>query len=253
MTYRRLPLEGAKNVRDLGGYPVPGGVTRFNRFIRSESPRGLTGGDLEFIKSYGVTVSIDFRGDNEVKRHPSRLEGVPWIKYVRCPTFDRQLAFAAGIVAADGRPSINAFVDWGEKYISLLENGKNWVRDTLRVMAGAQGAVIFNCTTGKDRAGVMSALLLSLAGVCDADIIADYCVSELYLTEIYEELLAEYRIRRPDEKGSIDSPFFRTSRRNMATLLDYLNGRYGRAGNYIKECGVDDRDITALRERLVGD
>lgn len=244
MTYRRLPLEGLQNARDLGGHPVPGGVvTRYRRLIRCEAPKDLTPGDLEFLKAYGVAASIDFRGDQEVSRNPSVFENSGGFVYHRCPTFDKKLAFASG----GGK--LGETIDWGEKYIELLEGAKNWVSDTLRIMAGAQGAVIYNCTTGKDRSGVISALLLGLAGVAEPDIIADYTVSELYLKDVYEKLLSEYR--RPGAPADLNNPFFRTKPESMSALLDYLNAKYGGIEPYVKNCGVTDREIAAIRESLV--
>ncbi|MCL2408389.1 MAG: tyrosine-protein phosphatase [Oscillospiraceae bacterium] len=252
MQYRRLPLEGLKNARDLGGYPSQsGGVTRFGQFIRCEAPRALTSGDIEIIKSCGVTDSIDFRGDNEVAAHPNSLASADGFIYHRCPTFDKQLAFAAANHPLKGRPAMDAFVDWGEKYIELASNAKAWVKTTLGIMAKARGGVIFNCTTGKDRTGVISALLLGIADAAEADIIADYCVSELYLTEVYREILEEYLKRWPGETANLSSPFFRTAPENMGTLLEHIKTAYGGVMGYLESCGLMADELSRLREKLV--
>ena len=300
MEYRRLPLEGLSNARDLGGYPVKGGgATSFRRFIRCEAPRDITDGDIDFLREYGVTVSIDFRGDSEIERHPSRLANVQGIEYRRCVTFDKQVAFSSGQASKDARPAeeskpaeekrpaeaskpadedkptedarpaeaskpadegkpaeekrpaMDAFVDWGEKYIEIVENSRGWIRDTLGIMAAADGAVLFNCATGKDRTGVISALLLGIAGVAGTDIVADYCVSELYLKPLYEELLAGFLAKWPDEKADIKSPFFRTDPVNMETLLRYIYETHDGVEGFIKSCGVDDAVTAALRKKLV--
>jgi len=254
MQYRRLPLEGLKNARDLGGYPSQsGGVTRFGQFIRCEAPRALTAGDIALIKSCGVTDSIDFRGDNEVAAHPNSLASDDGFIYHRCPTFDKQLAFASANHPLKGRPAMDAFVDWGEKYIELITSGKEWVRTTLGVMAEAQGGVIFNCTTGKDRTGVISALLLGLADVAEADIIADYCVSELYLAEVYSEILQNYLKRWPGETADLSSPFFRTAPVNMGTLLTHIKTAHGGVIGYLESCGLTEAELTRLREKLVAE
>ena len=252
MNYRRLPLEGLYNVRDLGGHPVPGGgATRFGRFIRSALPQGATDSDLAFLKDYGVTVSIDFRGDREVERQPSCFDGLPWIKYLRSPTFNAQVAFAAKASVGSSRPAMDAFVKWGEKYIELTDDCRDWVCATLTMMAASDGAVIYNCTTGKDRTGLISALLLGLAGVDYADIIADYCVSEVYLTAIYNELIAAYLARWPDREAKPENPFFKTAPENMSVLLAHLDGKYGGIEPYIRACGVGDDTIAKLRRQLI--
>ena len=241
MTYRRLPLTGLCNARDLGGHPTVNGVTRFGAVLRCEAPRALAKEDIDFLRRYGVTVSIDFRGDKEVRRYPSSLENVSGIEYRRAPTYDAQLAFASG--GAAGK-----FVNWGDKYIALIENARDWVRDTLQTIAGAAGGVICNCTTGKDRTGVISALLLGLCGVPDDDIIADYCVSEIYLKDVYGELLSN----EPGKTVDVDpmSPYLRTAPENMAALLGYLYDRGG-VETYLKSCGVTPDEIAELRKKLI--
>ncbi|MCL2401569.1 MAG: tyrosine-protein phosphatase [Oscillospiraceae bacterium] len=253
MHYRRLPLVGLKNARDLGGHPtMGGGVTKFGRFIRCEAPRALTTDDIALIKSCGITDSIDFRGDSEVAAYPSVFASDESFIYHRCPTFDKQLAFASANHPKN-RPAMDAFVNWGEKYIELITNSKDWVRTTLGVMAQSRGGVIFNCTTGKDRVGVISALLLGLTDVAEADIIADYCVSELYLAEVYREVLAHYLKRWPGETADLSSPFFRTAPENMETLLAHIQTAYGGVAGYLESCGLTADELTLLREKLVAE
>ena len=251
MNYRRLPLDGLHNARDLGGYPIrDGGVTAFRKFVRCEAPRNLSERDIEFLKAYGVTVSIDFRGDSEISRHPSCLQNIPGVEYCRCVTFDKQIAFASGTNAEEKRPAMDAFVDWGEKYIEIADKSGDWIKNTLREMSRAEGAVLFNCATGKDRTGLISALLLGLAGVADYDIVADYCVSEIYLKEQYEELLAGFLERWPDEKADINSPFFKTAPVNMEILLDHIYKTHNSVEGFVVSCGITDAEIARLRSKL---
>ncbi|MCL1835222.1 MAG: tyrosine-protein phosphatase [Oscillospiraceae bacterium] len=295
MDYRRLPLKGLCNARDLGGYPAQGGITKFHEFIRSEAPDKVTDKDIEFLKGYGVTVAIEFRGEQEIARQPNKLSDVQGIEFNLSQTFDSQVAFASnasgkeeagqageqsnagqgeqageqsnagqgekekdgkgGKDGKDGkdekRPAMDAFVDWGEKYIEISQNCGAWVRNTLELMAGAKGAVIYNCATGKDRTGIISALLLGIAGVSERDIIADYSVSEIYLKEAYVELLKGYLAKWPDDKATIESPFFKTSPKNMETLLAHFDSAHGGVAGYVKSCGVSDDTVAALRRKLV--
>jgi protein-tyrosine phosphatase len=249
--YRRLPLEGLCNARDLGGYPTEnGGVTRYGAFVRCEAPCELTEGDLAFLREYGLTTVVDFRGDEEVARRRSALEGLPWVDYRRSPTFNGQVAFGAR--AGDAGPPVTAFVRWGEKYVEMADDCRDWVARTLTLLAGARGAAMFNCTTGKDRTGIISALLLSLAGVRGEDIVADYCVSEVYLARVYEPLLREYNLRFPGEGGAeLTNPFFKTSPVNMSVLLAHLETAYGGGEAYVRACGAPEGAIETLRAKLV--
>ena len=250
--YRRLPLEGLYNARDLGGYPAKGGqMTRYGVFVRSDAPRRLTAGDLTFLKDFGVTTAIDFRGDRETSTEPSCLKGAGWIRYLRSPAFNEQVAFAAR--RSGGGPPVSTFVEWGAKYTEMAEACRDWIKTTLELFSGSRGAVLFHCTTGKDRTGIISALLLGLCGVSDEDIIADYCVSEVYLTPVYKLLMDGFRKHWPSETISLTDPFFKTAPENMAALLRYLNGRYGGIGGYLADCGVPESVIETLKNRLLAD
>jgi protein-tyrosine phosphatase len=249
--YRRLPLEGLLNARDLGGYPVKnGGVTKYRQFIRCEAPRTLTERDVDILRDYGIKHSIDFRGDKEVRRQPSFLRGLDWVSYHRSPTFNEQVAF--GAKAGSRRPPITSFVRWGEKYIEMTEDCGEWIRNTLELLAECEGAVMFNCTTGKDRTGIISALLLGLAGVSDEDIIADYCVSEVYLRPVYEELRVEFLKMFPSESAELTDPFFKTDPENMASLLRHINTKYGGVRAFTAACGLSTVAADKLHNQLIG-
>jgi protein-tyrosine phosphatase len=248
--YRRLPLEGLLNARDLGGYPTSDGrITKFRALVRSEAPQKLTEKDIAFLKDYGIKMSIDFRGDREVDRQPSVLRDAEGLNYIRCPTFNEQVAFTTR--KPGKRPAVTSFVEWGEKYVEMAEGCKDWVGCTLGYIAGSEGGVLYNCTTGKDRTGLISALILGLCGVSYDDITADYCVSEVYLTPVYKELIRIFLEHWPNEKVSIDDPFFRTNPKNMEGLLRHFDNKYGGVAGYVKASGVTDDVIEAIRRKLV--
>ena len=248
--YRRLPLTGLLNARDLGGYPTSDGrITKFHTLIRSEAPLKLTDGDLAFLKEYGIKTSIDFRGDREVDRQPSAMKDEKWLRYLRSPTFNEQVAF--GSRKKGQGPPVTAFVDWGEKYVEMAEGCKDWARCTLETISESAGGVLYNCTTGKDRTGMISALLLGLCGVSKDDITADYCVSEVYLTPVYKELIRAFSELWPEEVVNITDPFFKTNPKNMACLLGHFEKGYGGVTAYVKSCGVRDEVIETLKLKLV--
>ena len=192
---------------------------------------------MSFLRDYGITTTVDFRGDREVTAEPSQLAEAGWLRYVRCPTFNEQVAFATRR-SGGGGPPVTSFVDWGVKYVEMAEDCKPWVKSALELFDGSSGAVLFNCTTGKDRTGMISALLLGLAGVSDEDIVADYCVSEVYLASVYTRLIDAFRKHWPDMPVSVKDPFFKTAPENMASLLVHLNAAYGGIPGYLEACGV---------------
>jgi protein-tyrosine phosphatase len=254
MHYRRLPLTGLCNARDLGGFPTSyGTATKYGVFLRSEVPAHITKEDMDYLKAYGIKMSMDFRGTSEIKRTPSLMETVDWAEYRHCPVFNEQVAMGADLgkpppEPPGGPPGPDM---WRRMYVSMAEDNKSWAKKALETAAEANGAVMFNCTTGKDRTGIFTALLLSIAGVAEADIIADYCVSKIYLKPMYLTMSHLLPVKPENGKVDLSNPFFQTDPENMETLLDYLKETYGGVVDYIRAIGVSDDVIDTIRERIL--
>ena len=248
MQYRRLPLAGMHNARELGGWCTPEGLTQYGVFLRTEVPSAITEADADFLRGYGVTMDIDLRGGSELESMPDRLADAPWCEYVHLPMFNRQVARGA---SAGGGPSQSYAPEdfsWGVLYARMADNQKDWVRAVFEALGRCEGVAMYHCTTGKDRTGIVTALLLGLCGVADEDIIADYCVSQVYLSWIYDSMKAKME----SEKAAAQDPFFSTAPENMQALLKHLHETYGGIPAYLRECGVADELAAKLKARLLG-
>ena len=235
--YRRLPLDGLMNARDLGGYAADGGVTRFGVFLRSDVPALLSENDLCFLRDYGLTAVVDLRSEREQEKAPDMLAQQSWIDYRTIPLYDR--------AAAHGEPLDGRCFSWADHYIRMAENNRDWICEVLTALASAEGCTLFHCATGKDRTGVVAAALLGLCGVSDEDIAADYCLSRIYLAPMVEALERSGRI------GAASDPFFATQPENMLGLLFHLRGTYGSVPAWLAACGVTERTVHALRARFL--
>lgn len=246
--YRRLPLSGLKNCRELGGYAVPSGITKYAVCLRSEVPSALTPEDISFLKDYGLTTVIDFRSTPETKHVPDVLAALPWINYIVLPMFSEAAAAGAN-PGPDNRepPKFDESFSWKDEYIHFAERHKSWVHDSLEAIAAAPGTVLYHCTTGKDRTGIISALLLSLCGVSNEDVIADYAVSQIYLKEMYRTMT---HLLPDKDRDNISHPFFSTAPVNMEAFLDYIDSHYGGCAPYLKTCGISDNVAATLRAKL---
>ena len=157
MPTRRLMTRGLYNARDLGGLPTRDGkVTRFGVFVRSEAPVGLPREDIQYLKNYGVTASMDFRSTGEMEARPSDLRDV-------MPYYPRPLFNEAAIIGAK-KPPMPKKLSWGEQYVSMAEESRQWAVDVLNIAAQCPGALLYHCTTGKDRTGLMTCYLLPGSG-----------------------------------------------------------------------------------------
>lgn len=233
---RRLPLVGAKNARDLGGYPCPGGAVRWGLFVRSDCPENLTPRDIEYLTAYGVRDVVDLRRADEGGQFPSRLVGAPGftVHGISLNNTIHGLDFEGDV------PGSMAGL-----YMLLLDGAQDEIRRVMQAMADAPAGVLFHCAVGKDRTGVIAMLLLKLAGVADADVIADYAITEIYMDEIYGAQQGAFN------RQDIPAFVLRSIPASMERLLRHLWEKYGTAEAFLATCGLPRQAIDTLKARLV--
>ena len=246
MQYRRLPLTGLTNARELGGWNTPNGLTKYGVFLRTEVPFSLSPEDIAFLRDYGVTMNIDLRGASELESMPDMLREENWLEYIHLPMRDNQ---APNGSAEPSRRTMEESFSVGEMYVRVAEDNKEWARNVIEALARAEGVAMYHCTMGKDRTGIVSAMLLGICGVSNEDILADYCVSEVYLDWIY----ARFReFTHLPEGGDEVAPFFKTAPLNMRILLVHWDENYGGVCGFLRACGVTEDCMETIRRRLVG-
>lgn len=185
MNYKRVPLEHLLNCRDLGGYGCTGGkMIRYGRLYRSEAPTHLTDQEWLVIKEMGVRTIIDLRSESEQGFAP--YTAPEFIKQISYPLLQGgSLDFGK----ADEGPAENAAAIFAKSledgYSKMIEDDPSRMAGLLELVAGKleKGAVLYHCTAGKDRTGVLTAMLYLLCGADERDIIADYQVSATYQGE----------------------------------------------------------------------
>ena len=233
-----LDLEMAYNVRDLGVYTNSRGKKLVqNQLFRADGLHSLTQEDQEKLKLAGITAVIDLRSDQEVEMLPCVFCNATDVDYHRVPLLDQ--VQSGGFEG--GFPESMAGL-----YIDLLENSKDEIAKVLRIIAGyPQRAVVFNCTAGKDRTGVIAMLLLELAGVEEKWIIADYAVSEENIRPLFKSQKEQLK------RAGIELPeyVFASSPREMEQTIEYLNSKYGSVGKYLEslDLTVDERYVIQMK------
>ena len=176
---RVLDLEGGVNFRDLGGYMTEGGrITKWETVYRSGSPADLTEADFKELSRRGIRTVCDFRTNEEREKEPNRFaEGNSDVEY-----WTRDYTMEAGDLMAvlggedagpaKSRAAMIAF------YRDLPEQHAESYRQMFRYLAEGRTPLAFNCSAGKDRAGMGAALLLTLLDVPRETVIADYALSD---------------------------------------------------------------------------
>lgn len=236
---RLIKLNSITNVRDLGGYETQSGhYTRVKKFVRAANPSSLDNDDIESIYQYGIRAVIDLRSDYELEAQPSKLKDYKDIAYYGVNLMQSK---DLKVVPED----VKNFKDLSGLYIYMLEANKNTVKEVFDIfLKYPYECVLFNCSAGKDRTGLIAALLLDLAGCHEYDIVKDYSESYENNLPIIEELekLAE---------GKLDKTYLSSNPTYMIRFLGYLREHYGSAKDYLISCGINEDDLQEIIENFI--
>lgn len=231
-----LQWGGCRNVRDVGGLPtVDGRETRAGVLIRSESLQYLTADGIETVRRSGVRRILDLRGDDEVAQAPTPFTGTPLaVRQSLQDPADPQ----------HGQPTIIEACTW------MLDKRPELFAAAVKAIADEpDGAVVVHCHGGKDRTGMVVALALSVAGVPEEEIVADYFLTRSRLAPWLEEQLAA----EPDASKHPELVEFRDTRaESIVAILRHLDTTYGGPEAYLRHGGLTNEDLARLRARLVG-
>ncbi len=248
MTTSPLPqqiiLRGAYNVRDLGGYlTAQGSPIPMRHFLRADCLDRLGEGEPERLHFEGLRMVIDLRTPREVHDTPSRLSRQRGVEWVNLPLFDALSPSAlAEVDVPDGHPLL-------AMYVTAIEMRGDAIATILaRISTVRDGAVLFNCTAGKDRTGIIAALLLGLAGVSRPDIVADYAVTEALIPELVAEFLHLSRANGGDVEAY--ATLLESPASAMAGMLEHIEMRYGSIMGYFDHIEIPNDVLSRLQTRL---
>jgi protein tyrosine/serine phosphatase len=240
MPSRHLVWQNCYNARDLGGLPtLDGKETRWKAVIRSDILSRLTDEGQQALHDYGVKTVIDLRSPQEVAQDPVIIKSHErLLDYLNLPLEKYYPHVSALIKQAKTR---------GEVYCVILDHYPDAVVEIMRAMVQAQpGGIVVHCHAGKDRTGIVAALLLSLVGVPTAIISADYAESQERLWPLYEKSPAG----TTDEEGDFWTKPTATEEM-MAMMLEHVEARYGGTEKYLLASGLLPTEIDQLKSRLL--
>ncbi len=241
--WARLPLEGACNVRELGGYPTASGaMTQYHRFLRSDSLGSLTPADERFLHDYGVRAMIDLRDQSEVEFDPDRPIA-PDVTCVNHPLLSLDIADQEEVRRrfAEQPPSVTEIYD-------LILGSKAGIRGCFEFIAAQpkDACIVFHCAVGKDRTGTLALLLMALAGCDEWDCVASYMQTRAHLSrnEWYLSQFDSAAKKGPDH-NMLDSPF---------EVAVHVWDRIEQAGGieeFLRSCGISDEVMDAVKAHLL--
>ena len=239
VTAPSIPLTGAVNFRDLGGHPTPDGTVRTGRVFRSDSLAYLESEEAEWLVSeLGIGVVLDLRSEQEVEELPLTAVEAAGITIRRVPLLD-------GLHASDETFEWQELTLVGLYQLMLDRCGDGFVEATRLVADSAHHPMVFMCAAGKDRTGVLAALVLSTLGVDDDVIALDYARTAAVIDVIRSRLAGRETSREVPEK------FLAVEAATMRELLDGLREEHGSVTSYLHARGLEPEVVDALRADLV--
>ena len=246
---RHVPLEGAPNFRDIGGYATADGRhVRWGLIYRSGQLAQLTDRDYEVLARLNISAVCDFRRDAEKQTAQTRWQGpnAPEILALpnpnpSGPTINERLANGAS--AAD----VTAFML--NTYATIVVTYAPSYGVSLQRIVHTDRPVLYHCTAGKDRTGVFTALLLSFLGVPRATIFDDYLLSNDYVATAPQ---VDARAKQLKASPAAVRVLLGVDRTYLGTAFQTIDQKYGSLDNYRRTAlGFSDQDLSRLRVRLL--
>ncbi len=254
---RRLQLEGAPNVRDLGGYPTRGGGrTRWRRLLRGGRLSSLTAGDQALLADYDLRVICDFRHAGEASRDPSRVEGINGVAVHNLEIVPG--SHSSGL--ADFGWENMTPADMAELMQQInrefaLQQAPAFRRMFELLLATEDGGFLFHCSAGKDRTGFAAAMILTALGVPREVVMQDYLLTARYYPSPGEMdyLAAKYS----DGNGTSFDPgvfhaLMETREQYLAAAFAAIDEHYDSVDSYLQDAlGLNAERRACLRARYL--
>lgn len=251
---RVLPLEGGRNFRDLGGYATADGTrVKWGKLYRSGSMAGLTPADYQYLSKLGIKSVCDLRTKQERSAEPNK-----WVEAAGIDYWARDYEMSGGdlgSVLKQGATRDGMKAAMVASYREFPVEQAPAFRELFQRLANGEAPLAFNCSAGKDRAGTGAALILSLLGVPDQTVFADYAMSG--------ELLKHSNMMTASQDIEAFAPFASLPTEVLEPLLasdpayieaafTAIREKYGSVENYVrKELGITDGQISKIRSTLL--
>lgn len=241
---RLVELEGCCNFRDLGGYPTSDGRrTRWRRLFRADGLTQLTEPDLAVLRELGVRSVIDLRTELEVEARGRFQADAGGIEYHHLPLTDT-------LPGEEETPAWDDTSFVSRRYVSMLRDGAPSVVAALSLLSDPERLpAVFHCSVGKDRTGVLAAVVLGLLGVPEDLIVDDYALSADAMVNVLQRLEREF----PDATDVVSKYAPVILSVDPASMAGFLHGvaeRYGTFDGLASALGLEQA-VAALRAELL--
>ena len=261
---RKLQLKKLFNTRDLGGMPAADGkVIKHDKLIRSGKLYKLPPDTVKKLKKKGLNLIIDLRIFTEREEYPDTM--IDGVEYIHLPvlctatpgiTREKSMTKTMAIEARrlkDEFGTADNYMIAMYKMVLFSDEPVKLLRDCLRLIIDNDGCVLWHCSGGKDRAGIVAMWVESLLGVDEKIIVDDYVASHYF----------QHRKFFWNKVGLMISPLvprfkhilygmMAAKPKYITATIDEIKARHGSVINYCKErLGITDEDIALMREKYL--
>ena len=250
--YRLLPMDGAFNTRELGGYKTTDGKSvKWGMLFRSDKLSDLSENDELYLQSLGIKRIVDFRSEGEKTEDPDIIpEG---INYIETPiNVDGAMrSKIEAVLKGETNKEVKSFlVDANKEFVT---NYTSVYEDFLRGLIDEDGPTLFHCTAGKDRAGFAAAITLIALGVSKEDVIEDYMKTNIFTKDKIDEMIDKIKLMSLYQADAeILRPLIGVERIYIETAFKTAEEKYGSLENFIREgLNISDEEIQILRNKFV--
>jgi protein-tyrosine phosphatase len=236
---RRIELEGCYNLRDIGGYATSDGrLTRWRTVFRSDGLHRLPQASQARLLGYSIRTIIDLRRSTELEISPNVLAQSTGLRY-------------RNISLVEDEKLAQNLLHLVELYKGMLDNSQAQFKLLFEsLLVPGSFPLLIHCTAGKDRTGLVIALLLSLANVPAETIAADYALSSVYLTPLFEHIREQLIQANPAMDLSGFEKVMAANPEMMLETLEYLESKYGGIRPYLAGLGFTNEQLDYLRDCL---
>jgi len=239
---RRIDLDGCFNFRDLGGYPTESGKRiRWRTMFRSDALHHLSAADADrVVDELAIGHIVDLRSTAELEAEGRGVLTRRTPSFHHLPLFDGD--------TSEGRAQAEE-ITLADRYFLMAEYARDPIARVIDTLAGSDTPAVYHCAAGKDRTGVISAILLGLLGVSDDLVVMDYAASQDQLDSIIERLMETEGYQEMFEQLPPDT--LHAQPETMISLLARVRDQYGDMTGYVRDIGVAEQAIDRLRARLL--
>ena len=250
--HRLLPMDGAHNTRELGGYETTDGKSvKWGMLFRSDKLSDISKTDQVYLQNLGIKKIIDFRSREEKEEDPDIIpEG---INYVEMPiSVDGAMrSKIEAVLKGETNKEVKSFlIDANKEFVS---NYSGVYEEFLRNLIDDEGPALFHCTAGKDRAGFAAAITLIALGVSKEDVIQDYMKTNQFTQERIEEIIGQIELMTLYQTDAeILRPLLGVEREYIETAFQTAEKKYGSLEDFIRNgLNISDEDIQKLRNKFL--